>query len=239
MATNASETSGPAQDPEDTIREGILEASKAAPTQAQEPQQTPPQDPLADEKVQAAIEAERRKWQSQKDREIHQVRMEVQQQLDRQRREAEERAKLEGMDDEDYGRYVREQAQKQRDLDETTRSSVTQAMLAVQAQSLEAIPDKDVREAIEKKINEGTYKSWGELQKDLLEAYTEKKVAKARVELEKSIREAVQKELAAQLADTPVPTLGSGLPTKSARNLSTDELLEQGWREAIAAKRKG
>ena len=185
------------------------------------------------------LEQQRRAWQSQKDRELHQAQMRWQQEQERLRRDAEERARLDGMDDEDFGRFVREQQQKQQELAEITRSSVTQSMLTVQQQTLDQIPDADVREQIINGINEGKYQNWGELQKALLDAVTEKRVAKTRAELEQSIREAVQRELTAQLADTPTPSLGTGLPTKSAQYLSTDDLLSQGYAERVASQRRG
>ena len=241
---NASEVNSQAvQEPQDAIRDGLLEASGAQGDATQEPGQGTPADSqpetLTRQQAEEMLEQQRRQWQSQKDRELYQAQMNWRQDQERLRREAEERARLEGLDDEDYGRFVREQQQKQQELTEITRNSVTQSMLAVQQQTLEQIPDADVREQIVNGINEGKYQNWGELQKALLDAVTEKRVAKTRAELEQSIREAVQRELTAQLADTPTPSLGTGLPTKSAQNLSTEDLLSQGYAEKVASQRRG
>jgi hypothetical protein len=202
------------------------------------PAQSQPET-LTRQQAEEMMEQQRRAWQSQKDRELYQAQMRWQQEQERLRREAEERARQENMDDEDYGRFVREQQRKQQELAEITQYSVTQSMLAVQQQTLEQIPDADVREQIANGINEGKYQSWAELQKAILDAVVEKRVTKTRAELEQSIREAVQRELTAQLADTPTPSLGTGLPTKSAQHLSTDDLLSQGFADRVASQRRG
>ena len=235
--------------PQDAIQAGLLEMASGAQGNATQelPQGTAGQgnpansqpETLTRQQAEEMLEQQRRAWQSQKDRELHQAQMRWQQEQERLRRDAEERARLDGMDDEDFGRFVREQQQKQQELAEITRSSVTQSMLTVQQQTLDQIPDADVREQIINGINEGKYQNWGELQKALLDAVTEKRVAKTRAELEQSIREAVQRELTAQLADTPTPSLGTGLPTKSAQYLSTDDLLSQGYAERVASQRRG
>lgn len=238
MADNASEVNTQAQEqPQDAIRDGLLERQASEAGQAtQEP--APQQETLTRAQVEEMLEQERRKLQSAKDRELHQQRMAWQQEQERLRLEAEERARLEGMDDEDYGRYVREQQNKMREQQESAQKVRENLIMAVQNETLGQISDKELRAEIEAQINEGQFKSWGELQQAIISKATAKEVAKTKTQMEASIREAVQKELAAQLADTPTPTLGTGLPTRPTRNLSADENIALGFAEALAAQKR-
>lgn len=242
MADNASEVNTQAQEqPQDAIRDGLLERQASEAGQAtQEP--APQQETLTRQQFEAMLAEEkerlRREMQSAKDREIHQTRLAWQQEQERLRLEQEERARLEGMDDEDYGRYVREQQNKMREQQESAQKVRENLIMAVQNETLGQISDKELRAEIEAQINEGQFKSWGELQQAIISKATAKEVAKTKTQMEASIREAVQKELAAQLADTPTPTLGTGLPTRPTRNLSADENISIGFAEAVAAQKR-
>lgn len=215
-----------------SMKESAVEApstAESAPAQEQQP------TAYTQEQVNEMLARRERELQSAKDRELHRARLQAQAEVDAARRASEEQARLENMDDEDYGRYVREKVTKDQELGAQASAHVTRAMLDVQAQTLSQITDADKRAEIEGKINDGQYKSWGDLIGDVVTAAVAAQLAKE----SKVVKEAARKEATAEIANIPVPVLGSGTnSTRSTRPMSSSDLFSQGFAEALQAARK-
>ncbi len=176
--------------------------------------------------------------QAMKDKELARI----QRQQEEQRQAEEARRKLEEMDDEDYGRHVREEQR----TDELVRQRAINAMVpvfqAVQGKALSKLSDAQIRHEIEARITTGELGDLDTILETILETETKARVEKASAKLEaklrKEIREALEKERAAEIADedTP-PILGSGTPTGS-RELHGMELLAAGVADARREARK-
>lgn len=207
------------------------EPSTAETTPAQEPQPTT----YTEETVKQMLAQRERELQSAKDKELHRARLQAQAEVEAARRASEEQARLESMDDEDYGRYVREKVTKDQTLNAQANERARQVMLDVQEQTLSQVTDSAERSKIEAKINGGEYKSWGEMIGDVVAATVAVQLAKE----SKAAKEAARKEATAEIANIPVPVLGSGThSSRSARPLSSGELLSTGFAEALQAARK-
>jgi len=189
----------------------------------------------------AQVEQMRREWQSAKDREIYETRMRLIREQDELRRQAAERERLANMDDEEYGSYVRQQQAEQERLQQYAQEQWRGNLIEIQKQTLDAIPNKAVRQQIEDKINAGGYQSWADMQRDIVSLTADRQSQAA---AEKAVREALaaaQRDGVAQLADTPIPTLGSGQPARrsSTAGLSPEQLMGQGFAEELAKKKRG
>lgn len=224
---------------------------KAAPKEKQ-PEATPEAKPAFDpaaltpEQVnellrsnKAAQSAAYRLAQSMKDKELARIRQEQ----EAQRKAAEERRRLEEMDDEDYGRHIREQQR----IEELVRQRAIETMVPVlqqvQGSALGALSDAQLRAELEARITSGELNDLGQIVKTIIDsevsAREQKMTPRLETKLRKEIREALEKERAAEQADdddTP-PILGSGLPTGS-RELHGTALIAAGVAEMRREARK-
>ena len=194
-------------------------------------------DLLRTKAAQAAIF---RHAQSMKDKEIARI----QREQEAARKQDEERRKLAEMDDEEYGRHVREQQQIETTVTERAIASMMPVLHNVQATTLGKLSDPQIRAKVEQRIASGDLADLGQILDTVLEAETDARVQKATAKLEeklrKDIREALEKEFAAKAAedDDAPPILGSGLPTGS-RELHGTALLAAGVAEARRQVKKG
>lgn len=213
---------------------------KAAPKEKQ-PEATPEAKPAFDpaaltpEQVnellrsnKAAQSAAYRLAQSMKDKELARIRQEQ----EAQRKAAEERRRLEEMDDEDYGRHIREQQRMEELVRQRAIETMVPVLQQVQGLALGALSDAQLRAQIHERITSGELNDLGQIVKTIIDsevsAREQKMTPKLEAKLRKEIREALEKERAAEQADddTP-PILGSGSPT-GARELHGDALLAAG-----------
>lgn len=224
---------------------------KAAPKEKQ-PEATPEAKPAFDpaaltpEQVnellrsnKAAQSAAYRLAQSMKDKELARIRQEQ----EAQRKAEEERRKLEEMDDEDYGRHIREQQH----LEELVGAQAIERMLPVlhevQSTALGKLSDAQIRAQIQERITSGEFTSLAQILDAVLDTEVDTRAQKAAAKLEaklrKEIRESIEKERAADDADDGdvPPIIGSGSPT-GARELHGDALLAAGIADLRRAARK-
>ena len=240
-------TSTPAPASKDTAAQPAEhQTEKAAPPEAAPPAFSPDAfDTLTPEQVnellrrnKSAQQAVYRQAQSMKDKELARW----QREQEEARRQDEERRKLEEMDDEDYGRLVREQQH----TDELVRRRAIETMVpvfqALQGEALGALSDAQIRAQIEQRITSGELGDLNQILKTIIDAEVgakaEKQLAKLEVKLRKEIREALEKEHAAEQADDDAPpVLGSGLPTGS-QELHGESLLAAGYAEKVEKQKK-
>lgn len=187
----------------------------------------------------AAQSAAYRLAQSMKDKELARLRQEQ----EAQRQREEERRKLEEMDDEDYGRHIREQQRMEELVRQRAIETMVPVLQQVQGSALGALSDAQLRAELEARITSGELNDLGQIVKTIIDtevsAREQKLTPKLETKLRQEIREALEKERAAEAADdddTP-PILGSGLPT-GARELHGDALLAAGIADLRRAARK-
>ena len=228
----ASEVNGQVEQelPAGQVQQGASETVQAT----QEPQQQP--TTFTPEQV----EQMRREWQSRKDREVYEARMTLIREQETLRQHTEEQARLDGMDDEEFGAHMRQQMARQQEQQRLTDDERTRTLRAIQEQTLEAIPDAGVRKQIEDKINSGQYTSWQAMTQDVIALVA---TCQAQAAAAKAVQDALaanNRDMAAQLASTPVPVTAPGIPARqsSLAGLSPDRLLAEGFAEEIAKQRR-
>jgi len=180
----------------------------------------------------AAQEIIHRQAQSMKDKELARIQRE---QEEARRREEEQRRLME-MDDEEYGRMIREQQH----IEELVRQRATEAMIpvfyALQNKALNKVGDTQTRSQIEQQIATGDLADLEQILETIIDtevaARTQKQLTKMEQKLRKEIREAIEKERAAEIADEDdvPPVLGSGIPTGSGE-LYGESLISAGVAE--------
>lgn len=165
--------------------------------------------------------------------------------MERLQREQEDlERQIEELDDEDYGALAKERDRKRLEAQKAQaqlQQQLTQALLRIQQDAIETIPDEALRKEMEQRVSKGEFKT----PKDFLKAVGEA-VAKAQLKAElpkkeQEIERAAQNEAIASMFQ---PQLGRGLPPNSKDNfipfgrVPSHELISQGLAEALARKRK-
>ncbi len=224
------------------------DAPKGQPEGAVKPTPKPSFDPdaLTPEQVNAILSRNKvaqaelyRKAQSMKDKEIARLRQEQ----DAQRKRDEERRELEELDDEDFGRRIREQQRMDALISEHATARMLPVLGEVQSTALSKLSDAQIRAQIQERITSGEFTSLGQILDAVLESETDaraqKAIAKMETKLRKEIREAIEKERTAEAADDDdaPPVIGSGLPTGS-RELHGTALLAAGVADMRREARK-
>ena len=238
-ATEASEAQAPAAQEQ-------TPSAQPAPAAAPEPDI----DALLDHpRVKERLEKERARLQSIKDREVHQARMQAQQQAQEQLRLMQEQQRASQMDDEEYGRWRREQEAEQAKLaayfaqqQQQFEQARQQWNLRVYNAGLALIKDEKARAAMAERAAE--FPDEGAFLEACAEAQRDADVTREGEKKARAAREAALKDAAAKQAEQAIPDLGSGLPIdigKKYPNTSHGraQMLADGWQEEIARKKGG
>jgi len=190
-------------------------------TVGQQPSLTPEQigELLQSKQAQATIF---RQAQSLKDKMLHQERLKRQQQEEEEARQQRESA----MDDEEYGRYVREQSRTSGLVEALAKDSLGRVLTNMQTQALSTIGDKALRAEMAKKAS--TYPSLPEFMRACVEVELERRSTAQTPKREKELRDLITKEQMGEQASELVPQLGQGLPSAGKSKLH--------GRERIAAE---
>lgn len=152
----------------------------------------------------------RRRVQSEADKRL----MRYQQQLEARRQAEEQRRRMEQMDDEDYGAFVRQQQQMEAYAGQRAQQRLAETYVQLTEQVLSSVEDETLRQRLAERNEANEFESFDAFLKARDEAVLEVEKQKMAGSLEKQIREAVQKELKANEAEhARAPVLGSGLPT--------------------------
>ncbi len=191
------------------------------------------------ELAEALADAEpfKRRVQSEADKRLERYRREQEaRQAEREaQRQAEERQRaLDELDDEDYGRTVREQQKLSAQTTAQTAEVVSATYRQLGESLLAAIPDQQSRE----KVETATYQRWDDFVAACLEAAAEGRAAKKVVERERQIREAALKNATAETADQFAPNLGTGLPVSNTPVLHGRAAIAAGFAERAAQKKR-
>ena len=120
----------------------------------------------------ADAEPIRRRVQSEADKRLDRFRREMEQKAkeDEGRKAQEtEQARVSELDDEDYGRYMREQQAKQQETQQRLQDVWQSEFTKIGQSLLNAIPDPAVRQ----QVNDGTYASWDAFREACVEAAIE------------------------------------------------------------------
>jgi len=180
---------------------------------------------LARKDVQARVY---RRAQSMKDKEIAQDRL--------KRQQAEEKRRIETMDDEEYGSYTRAQTQRQTSLQQGVMQALGGLFPQMQEQGLSVISNKKAREETPAKASE--FKTLPEFLAACAKAEAEHQIGLRMTKAEKELRESLTEEIRAEQADQLYPQLGTGLPTARIEDLHGESAIGAGLAAALAKKRQ-
>ena len=230
-----SEAEGVVQEPgEQRVPQGtnLPPASEALPEAQEHPTPAPP--PLPEE------ERIRRAVQSEIDQKVFQERMRWEQEQTAKQQQAEETERLQNMDDEELGQYVRQQQTQQAQVAQIERSAAARLYGQVLQDTLGIISDAKTRSELQARSTAGEFHSYGEFLAAAKEAELNLQLAKEKAKLEKEIRAAVTREVTSQEVERGGPQLGQGIPTTTLdlKKMSSTQLIAAGWQEAVAAKRR-
>jgi len=180
----------------------------------------------------------RRRVQSELDRVVHQTRMQVRQELRTQQTQQALQQQIEGMGDEEYGRFIRQNQRTQIAFRQQTESALAGVYQQLTERALATISSQDVREGIAQRNSRGEFKTFQDFLGAIQAAEIDHQVGKARTRLEADIREAVAKDLGAE--GYTLPQLGAGLPTQSVdfNKLSPTEKIAAGLVETQRKQRQ-
>ncbi len=194
------------------------------------------QDELDDEKLEQLLKDKRvqariyQQAQSLADRRLHQERL--------RREQEEEQKKLQRMDDEEYGRYLRRQERLQQMAQPLLTQTLEKVFTDAQEQALSTIEDEEARAEVVTRLQANEFKSLPEFLKAVAQAQsavaTKKQIQREAKRLEKELRESIQKELTAEQAEELVPQLGRGVPTR--REVHGIEAISEGFAERLKKK---
>jgi len=208
-------------------------------------QEVPDIDKLVAEKVEAA----RRKLQSENDQRIHLERLraqaEARAQLEAQLQQQAEQQRINSLDDEEFGKFVREQSKTVNERQAIMAQAQQQAALGW-INTIRAIAEKkltdDEKAEFHRRDTPGSsdqFQSFEEMLDFLSDSRVKRDLEKAIKEKEKTIREAIEKERAAKEAEENAPVLDSGRPSPSDANASSEDNILAGIIELQRNKRRG
>jgi hypothetical protein len=190
---------------------------------------------MTPEQIQQEIE---RRAQSMKDRELHRVRLQMEQEMAQRAQMEAQRREWEELDDEEYGRRMRQAQQEQAATGEQVRKALMGAFVQMQEDALSMVGSQKTRDALKARSDSGEFHSFAEFHAAIVDAAAQERLAKERANLEKQIRGAAVREAT---ADNIPPILGSGIPTQSGADLSklsSEQLIAYGWAAKIEAQRR-
>jgi hypothetical protein len=240
MSETTSETTATAQEPaggsvtpaqsSGQVTTSTAPASETAPA-AQEQTVAPPAERMTRERIKELLETDKdlqaeiyRRAQSMKDQELHRERLRAQQ-------EAEQR-RIQEMDDEEYGRYLREQADMQSRLQQEMTPRLARVLNDVRDTFLSSIEDEEARAEVTKREANGEFQTAKDFYRAVVEAQakslTAKQLAREEARLKKELREAITKELTAEAADVPTPEIGRGLAAPRYQDLHGIDAIKAG-----------
>ena len=183
----------------------------------------------------ADAEPIRRRVQSEADKRLDRFRREMEQKAkeDEGRKAQEtEQARVSELDDEDYGRYMREQQAKQQETQQRLQDVWQSEYTKIGQSLLNAIPDPAVRQ----QVNDGTYASWDEFREACVEAAIETRAKQKGAKRQKVSGEASSKEQTAEETEEAANVVSAAPPASSMasfRKLSDDEQWRIALREAF------
>ena len=208
-------------------------------------QEVPDIDKLVAEKVEAA----RRKLQGENDQRIHLERLraqaEARAQLEAQLQQQAEQQHINSLDDEEFGKFVREQGKTVSERQALLTQAQQQAALGW-INTIRAIAEKkltdDEKAEFHRRDTPGSsdqFQSFEEMLDFLSDSRVKRDLDKAIKEKEKTIRETIEKERAAKEAEENAPILDSGRPSPSDANASSEDNILAGIIELQRSKRRG
>ena len=215
---------------QEAVTPSVTAPSEAPPATVQElpPSGTTPAETAAPEididalmdhpRVKERFEADRRRLQSIKDREVQQERLRIYQEAQEQLRLERERQHTAAMDNEDYGAWVREQDQKEQERADDRRKfdQQRQQWIAINNEAaLSIVKDAKAREALEQRNNAGEFKTYPDFVAAAHEIQAAVMAERAGDKRAREAREAAEKGATARLAGTAAPDLATGQPTGS------------------------
>lgn len=206
---------------------GGTNAGAASEAPGRQVQEQPTGDPAIPEEEQI-----RRRVQSELDKRLHQERMRWEQEQVQRQKQDEEARRLQEMDDEEYGAYVR-----QKELDEQQKQAIRREVLVnlvsgIQSETLALVKDDKRRADLEQRAMAGEFKSYGEFLQMVHKTVLEEALEKERPKLERTVRESTNRERVAEEAESG-PQLGSGLPTSRLDRLSSHQKIAAGFAERL------
>lgn len=234
--------SGAGSAPAATSRDG-QGVQEQKPTEAAQPDL----DALKEQIRKETAERVMREEQSKRDRMLHQMQMQYEAELNKRAEElARQRAEqtaVQNMDDEEFGRYTKQQLaeqakqaeiarQKQAAAEEVTKSE----MLKERQRILARIPSKELLDEFLRQENEKVH-SFEEFKDFSVEFLADIKAQEKAAKLAAEAQKAQHNDNLAQQAALAAPVVSTGTYAPSTR-LSTDDLLSQGIDEAFEQKRK-
>lgn len=194
---------------------------------------------LQDEQVSEYIY---REVQSRADRLMHeyQRRLELERQAQEQAVRAKaERERLEQMTDEERGQYLWQQRQEQERMQRAQYAAQVQANQQIMQAALGRVSDPGAQQTLLNYLRQNAYPTVNDFLWACAQTESNIQAALKAQQQAQINAQAQQREQVVQQAQTEAPTLGTGQPArKSLRQMTTDELLAEGWAEEIARKRK-
>jgi len=237
----ASSASAASSEGTQAAQEQKPEGATAQQSEAGESQQQGDLAAQMEQKIREAEERVRREEQSKRDRQLHQLQMQIE--ADRRQREEESRkaeeARLKSLDDEDYGREMRKRTEEAEEI-RKRQAAAQEADIAMQRQefqeTLEEIPAEN-RDDFLKRVNEETH-NIKEFRKFTVNYMAELKAKKLAEKLAEQSAKAMHNDSTARQAELAAPVVTTGNYQQSSKPLSIDEMLSQGIDEALARERK-
>ncbi len=207
----------------------------AQPSEGQAKVQEQPTKPV-DENV-------RRLIQSEVDKARFQTRMQAEQEFQARIVQQQEQAKLTEMDDEQFGAHVRK-SMETTSVQQQVAQQVAQQERGTMVQQIRdsvfrSIKSEAKRDEVKAKELRGEYGSLEDFLSAATQANLEEEVAKQVEKQGKQIREAVTKEATADAAEAGGPVIGAGSATSPNIKMSREQLMAQGFAEALEQKRRG
>jgi len=192
-------------------------------------------------------EERRRLEQSIRDKVRHEERLRLEREMaERQRREQmeKERQALAAMDDEDYGRTMRQKQaalEQQQQAYQIARQMFESSFEVMQSDAVAAIKDPTIRSEFEKRVAANEFATFKDFTDALVEAGGQERAQAIVKRREKEIREATLNELRAQELGAIIPQLGNGAPTPTLNpdKVPTFKKLELGAAQAFKRKPGG
>ncbi len=188
----------------------------------------------------------RREEQSKRDKMLHQLQMQIEAQAKRDAEEAlrrkQEEEAVAQMDDEDFGRYMRQKAVERAKAEaiEAERARAAEeerrrTLLTIREKGYAQVPES-LREELARREQE--CKTVEDFQAAVVDILAEHRV-KQRLEKELEARtKAAQNDSVAREANLAAPVVSTGQYLSSSSKLSADDLLAQGIEEELKAARK-
>ena len=167
--------------------------------------------------------------------------MELQRQMEeraRQEQAEKERKMLAEMDDEDYGRYVREQQKAEATRQEALRQSLAQSFQVIESKVLETVSDSKVRQELAERAANNEFKTFEEFHRAVVKAEANRETMTAIKKRETELREAFKNGRLAEDAAFAAPQTGSGLPTAALnpKNLSSQQKMALAYARGPSSK---